>query len=199
MKQTLDIRTIVGAGLLLFVSASTSHAGQGIYDPFNTCTGLNCHSTTIYGVYDVDDRGAADCFTVQLYTAGAECVRLHLTQAWNTDPSEDSTLDPAMTFVCPDGTVWKDDDSGSGSKPLIKAKTSTAGYCTLQVCDYRGGSGYWLGNLWVITGGSDAEFQLRYGRYDVDNRNCEDPTPESSGSFVSSPLAAEEKETQDLD
>jgi len=41
-----------------------------------------------------------------------------------------------MALTCPDGGMWRDDDSGGGMKPLIKAETSTAGWCTLQVCGW---------------------------------------------------------------
>ncbi len=184
--QKSAIRTSLGVGLALFVVASAAYAGQGIYDVRGTCRGNNCQSILLNGSYDVDDRSDADCFSVQLYTAGSECVRLQVSHAWDTDPDPNNTTDPAMTFSCPDGSIWRDDDSGAGVKPLIKAETSGAGWCTVQVCDYRG-AGY------------DADFRLRYGRYVSGNPNCNNPTPALGQPFNFSRVAGEQKRAEDPD
>lgn len=141
--------------IALLASASVAGAGQGILDPRNTCTANNCGSVILRGAYDVSANGDADCFQTQIYTSGDECVRLHVV-------AQDDDL--ALVLACPGGSVWRDDDSGGGVKPLIKAETFTPGWCTVQVCHFDGA-------------GQHADFRLRYGRYDLGNRNCEEPTP----------------------
>lgn len=163
---------VVLSGLAILALASSAGAGQGIFEPQSTCTGNNCSSLTLYGTYEANDGDDADCFLAQLWTSGDECVRIHMQQQWGQSP------DAAMVLTCPGGGVWRDDDSGGGTKPLIKAETFGPGWCTLQVCDYGGAFG----------NGSD--FRVRYGRYNLGNRNCSNPTRPTALPFMVDGTAA---------
>lgn len=141
----------------LVLAPMAAWAGQGIMDPSaSTCSATNCQGITLIGVYDVSlDQGdtVADCFRTQVYTAGDECVRLDVDQ---------EQQDLELVLVCPDGTVWRndDDDDRNDLRPLIKAETRTKGWCAVQVCHYAG------------QGEGMSQFRLRYGRYRLGNRNC---------------------------
>lgn len=152
--QNLRIAIVLSA-LAMLTLAGAATAGQGIFDVKDACTGASCRSLMLNGIYDVSEDGHADCFQAQLWTAGNECVRLFVNR---------QSIDLEMVFTCPDGSVWRDDDSGGRQRPLIKADTLTAGWCTVQVC-------HWVG------AGQEADFTLKYGRYPSGNRNCSNPTP----------------------
>lgn len=158
-----------GHGKVLFLAALTfgvalaarpvSAAAQGLFDPKNTCTGINCNSQTVTGFYSYDNTtNRSNPFVVQIYSQGNECVRLDVLQQ-NTDLE--------IVLVSPAGEIWRNDDSGSGACnlcPLVKALTSSNGWHTLQVSHYAAGAG-------------TAQFRLQYGRYNAGNVNCSPATP----------------------
>lgn len=168
-SKTYGNRTaLLLAALALVVLASAAGAGQGITEPQSSCTSSNCQSLSLWGTYEVDSSGVSDCFQVQLYSMGDECVRVHVLRQLGTD------TDATMVLACPGGRVWQDDDSGGGFKPLIKAETERAGWCTLQVCG------------WVATPDTFSDFLLRYGRYQLGNPNCANPTVPLAGMIADS-------------
>lgn len=168
-KDTRMKRTWLACGLLSLVAslafaASTSWAFANLTDQRSTCTSPNCQSITTSGTYvhfREEGVGATKAIPAvyQLYTHGGECVRVEVT-------FQASPLDLQAVLSCPDGTTWRDDDSGGDLRPLIQALTpSVAGWCTLQLADWRGHG----------TAGA-RDFKFRYGRYRSDNSNCANPT-----------------------
>lgn len=136
-------------------ASSQVWAGAGVFDFTDTCTGINCASQSINGTFVFDQFGQALPFTTQVYAEVASCLRLDVT-------SQQSDLE--LVLVSPNGTVWRDDDT-NGNRPLIKVNGASArGWFTVQVSSYNGL-------------GQPAGFVLRYGRYNVGNPNCTNPTP----------------------
>ena len=70
----------------------------------------------------------------------------------------------------PNGSVYRDDDGGGSLRPLVKiASTPNSGWYTVQVAHYLGAP-------------TNANFTLKYGRYNAGNINCSGGTvPVSSG------------------
>ncbi|WP_009631403.1 hypothetical protein [Synechocystis sp. PCC 7509] len=158
LKTVLVVAPVLGLSLL----AQEAWAGSLIYDPgADTCTGLNCNASVIFGTYQRDQANNAEPFTVQVFSSGNECVRIHgLAQA----------VDLEAVLVAPNGQVWRNDDGGGSLRPLIKAITpSVRGWYTLQISGYSG-----------LQARSD--FQLAYGRYNSANPNCSGATVPSFGA-----------------
>jgi len=133
----------------------TARAGSLLYDLLNTCTTINCSSQVLNGTYHSDALGDRDPFILQIYSFGAECVRLDVTA---------QTHDLEMVLISPTGRIWRNDDrSLTNLRPLIKAITDINGWYTLQVSHFAGAD--------VV-----ADFTVRYGRYDSDNPNCSSAT-----------------------
>jgi len=141
----------------------TALAGSLMFDPFDTCTGINCSSQSIHGTYHSDALSDRDPFILQIYSFGDECVRLDVTSAIDTVTGLPQDLE--MVLISPTGRIWRNDDrSASNSRPLIRAITDINGWYTLQVSHSTGAD--------VI-----ADFTLRYGRYNSGNPNCSPVTP----------------------
>jgi hypothetical protein len=143
--------------IVLSLLPVTALAGSLIYDPYNTCTSINCSSQSIHGTYHSDSLGDRDPFILQIYSFGDECVRLDVTN---------ETHDLEMVLISPTGRIWRNDDRAypDNRRPLIKAITDVSGWYTLQISHYTGAD--------VI-----ADFTLRYGRYNAGNPNCSSVTP----------------------
>jgi hypothetical protein len=149
LKTALVLAPVLGLALV----AQKASAGSLIYDPgADICTGLNCNSSAIFGTYQRDQANNAAPFTVQIFSSGNECVRVHgLAQA----------TDLEAVLIAPNGQVWRDDDGGGSLRPLIRANTPSGvrGWYTLQISGYSGTQ-------------ARSDFQLAYGRYNLGNPNC---------------------------
>ena len=142
---------VIFSTFALLAMASVAMAGQGLHVNKN-------QRVMLRGTYSYSPEGYADCFQAQVLTeSNHECVRLQVLQRPDTDLE--------MVLTCPGGETWRDDDSGGAARPLIKAQTSTKGWCTVQVCH------------WAGTGPSKADFVMAYGRYDLDHPACANLTP----------------------
>lgn len=154
---TLKTVLLLTSTLGLSLAAQEAWAGPQVFDfgP-DTCTTLNCNSLPINGTYQREGTNNANPFILQIFSTGGECVRVEgLSQA----------VDLEATLVAPNGTVWRDDDGGNGTLPLIKAITPTGvrGWYTLQIAHFAGTGSY-------------SDFSLAYGRYTSNNVNCATPT-----------------------
>lgn len=141
----------------LFIGVpSPAWAGFQLFDGRDTCSGDSCSSQSYMGIYERNSNNSqAIPFTIQVYSAGNECVRLDVF-------SQPSDLE--IVFVAPDGTVWRDNDGGPDTRPLVKARTPDVnGWYTVHISRDTGGGGAGI-------------FGLRYGRYDINNANCFSPT-----------------------
>lgn len=137
--------------------SKTAFAGAQFFDPVNTCTGINCTNATYRGTFEVL-IGGQQPFVAQIFAMPSECVRIEVTE-------QQTNLE--MVLISPSGTIWRDDDSGQGFEPLIKAATAGGpdGWYTLQVSHFGGNAPF-----------GSYDFTLRYGRYNSGNPNCAGPT-----------------------
>ena len=72
--------------------------------------------------------------------------------------------DTELVVVAPNGTVFRDDDSGQGSEPLVRIpNTPNNGWYTVQLNHFAGAA-------------IEGNFVLRYGRYTRSNANCQPGT-----------------------
>ena len=146
--------SVLGAFAPIYANATN------LYDPtVSTTTVLDGSSIQLNG--SIRDIGAAMPWTVELYAASGECVRFFIT---STD------FDSKITVIAPNGSVYRDDDSGGSLRPLVKiANAPVTGWYTVQDAHYTGAP-------------TSANFSLLYGRYNAGNINCSGGTnPVSSG------------------
>jgi hypothetical protein len=102
-----------------------------------------------------DTNGNPAPWVAELYAGVGECVRFFVTT---------TAFDAKLVVVAPNGTVWRDDDSGGSLRPLVKiASAPVQGWYTVQVA-------HWAGLP------QNANFTLLYGRYTAGNVNCANPT-----------------------
>lgn len=155
----------VGFGLVVFMlfwGLGSATAFSTLHDGRSTCTSDRCRSVDVRGTYAHyrdDNRTNSVPASYHVYTSGGECLRIEVV-------SQDSDLDLEATLVCPDGTVWRDDDDAGDLRPLIKALTpSNAGFCTVLFSSFDGNGPE-----------GDRNFRFKYGRYPEDNPNCTDPS-----------------------
>ena len=144
------------------LSAVAFHAdATNLYAPtVSTTTVLDGGSVDLYG--SLADVGSnARPWTAELYAGAGECVRFFVTT---------TTFDSELTVIAPNGSVYRDDDGGGSLRPLVKiASTPNSGWYTVQVAHYLGAP-------------TNANFTLKYGRYNAGNINCSGGTvPVSSG------------------
>ncbi len=86
------------------------------------------NSITFNGTTETDS-GNVDPFSVELFSAGNECLRVAVL-AQGTDLS--------ATLVSPDGRIWSDDDGGGSLRPLVKAITVKRGWYILRLSNWAG-------------------------------------------------------------
>ena len=168
------IQTCCVAAVLFVVLSPVFGASAGeLKVPLSTCTALDCAGTNLLGRINKSVRCCGFFnypipWTIQLYAAAGECLRLHVT-------SQQS--DTQLVAVAP-GTMrtWRNDSSGIAACttcPLLKIvpATTETGWFLVQVNQPQGTS-------------ADAEFTLKYARYSTTAANC---------SPVSTPLPAPPK------
>ncbi len=174
------VSTLVLAAGLLTLGGPAS-AGSLISDAKNTCTTALCGAQTISGTVGAVVKPGTTLdlvtapFVIEVYAQPNDCLRLEVTVM------ED---DLAMTLVAPSiFGVWQDDDSGGLNKPRIEVNgLPSAGWYTLTVSIWDG---------FPI----DADFTLKYGRYNLDNPNCSSPTPLAATDSGLSTFGAESLKT----
>lgn len=102
-----------------------------------------------------DTNGNSQPWTAELYAGAGQCLRLFVTS---------TAFDSELTVVAPNGTVYRDDDSGGSLRPLVKvASAPIRGWYTVQVASYSGAP-------------TNANFTLLYGTYTAGNPNCANGT-----------------------
>lgn len=138
----------------LLVSPSQAWAGPTLFNTVSNCTALDCGGSTIIANYVYEQPFSQGIpFTVQLFSAGNECLRVSVTA---------QNLDSEAALVSPDNQVWLNDDF-NGLRPRIVARTTVKGWYTLQLTKFDGG-------------GPGGQITFKYGRYPLSNQNCSNPT-----------------------
>jgi len=171
LKSNL-LATSVLAALGLFAVGQANATNQ--FANFSTSTVLDGGSIELDGTI-TDSNGNALPWVAELYARAGECVRFFITSTF---------FDAELTVVSPNGTVFRDDDSGGSLRPLVEIGSAPAtGWYTVQVATFNG-----LPTL--------NNFALKYGRYPFGNPNCANPSLPFSrvnegGEASKQPAAAE--------
>jgi hypothetical protein len=123
MKASIKGFAIAALGLGLVLFARESWAGSKIFDPFGF------PATRFSGTVEGNAALNRDPFVVQIFTAGAECLRIAVV-------SQGQDLEATLVGV--EGRVWQDDDGGPGLFPLINARTTIRGWYPLVLHHFAG-------------------------------------------------------------
>ena len=148
MKAILFALSTFSASCLLAPCAANA---TNLFDPnVSSSTTLDGSSIELNGTLN-DTNGNSQPWTAELYAGVGECLRLFVTS---------TAFDAKLTVIAPNGTVYRDDDSGGSLRPLVRiANAPTQGWYTVQVA-------HWAGSP------INANFTLLYGRYSAGNTNC---------------------------
>lgn len=169
----MKTRLLATSALSLVGLFASAHANAtNLFDPtVSSTTVLDGSSVELNGTLN-DTNGNSQPWTAELYAAAGECVRFFVTS---------TAFDAKLTVIAPNGSVFRDDDSGGLLRPLVKiANAPNSGWYTVQVAHFAG---------FPI----NANFRLLYGRYTAGNINCATPTLP-----VSSPMGEPHKDTSVL-
>ena len=139
--------TTLLAGLLSVANASATN----LFNPVvSSTTTIDGNSVALNGTLN-DTNGNSQPWTAELYAAANQCLRLFVTS---------TAFDAKITVVAPNGSVYRDDDSGGSLRPLVRiASAPVTGWYTVQVAHYAGLP-------------QNANFTLLYGTYTPGNINC---------------------------
>jgi len=142
---------LVAAGNACIPAADATN----LYNPVvSSTTVLDGASIELDGTLN-DSNGNAQPWVAELYAGGGECARFFITT---------TAFDAKLTVITPSGFIYRDDDSGGSQRPLVKINgTPVSGWYTVQVSHYLGRP-------------QNANFALKYGRYNFNNPNCDNQT-----------------------
>jgi hypothetical protein len=148
----MNSKLILAPALLLAGGLANA---TNLFDPSVSSTSiLDGSSLELDGTLH-DTNGNPAPWVAELYAGRGECVRFFVTT---------TAFDAKITVIAPNGTVYRDDDSGGSLRPLVKiASAPVQGWYTVQVAHYAGVP-------------QNANFTLLYGRYTAGNVNCANPT-----------------------
>jgi len=152
LKSTLLASSIL-ATLAIFGSGQA--AATNLFNPtVSTTTVLDGASIELDGTLN-DTLANAQPWVAELYVGAGECARFFITT---------TAFDAKLTVITPNGFVFRDDDSGGSLRPLVEINGAPlAGWYTVQVSQFAGAP-------------QNANFALKYGRYNFGNPNCGTPT-----------------------
>src|SRR5262245_21597368 len=103
LRGLLAVLLAIGPALTLWATP--------IFDPLmQNCNVPNCGSVRIDGIVSVDLGSNPIPWNMELFAFAGACLRVHVVA---------QTEDWEAVLVAPDGTVWRDDDSGGNFQPLI--------------------------------------------------------------------------------
>jgi hypothetical protein len=161
---------ILLTALLIGIAPPATLWATPIFDPVtNTCTTLNCGAVRVDGVVR-EAIGEVRPWVMEIFANPNQCLRAHVI-------AEDSDFEAVL--IAPNGTVFRNDDSGLVSCPncpLLKVNPTPGpnrGWYTLQISHFAG---------LPITG----NFVLMYGLYNLGNPNCSSPTLPAATNFSES-------------
>jgi hypothetical protein len=158
----VNLETILKSNLLatsvlaaLGVFAVGQAAATNLFNPVvSTTTVLDGASIELDGTLN-DTSVNAQPWVAELYAGIGECVRFFVTT---------TAFDAKITVITPNGTIFRDDDSGGLLRPLVEIGSAPlSGWYTVQVAHFAGQP-------------QNANFALKYGRYNFGNPNCAVPT-----------------------
>jgi hypothetical protein len=157
--------------LALAIGQGEAVAGPRIWDnSVSSCTTNNCSSLTIPGTV-TNPSNNNDPFELQVFAFANECVRLEVVESI-------SGVDLETVVRAPNGSIYRNDDgSGGGSlnNPLVKINGApNSGWYSVSINHWNGVASY-------------ADFVLTYGRYPLNNPNCDGATSPAAASILFKP------------
>lgn len=162
-----------GAAFALVASFEPAMAGSRIWDnSVSSCASVNCSSLIIPGTV-TNPASNNDPFEIQVYASAGQCLRLEVTQSVQG-------VDLEMVVRAPNGSIYRNDDGSGGgvfANPLVKINsTPNTGWYSVSINHWNGTPSY-------------ADFVMAYGRYPVNNVNCNAPTAPSVAAAAESQKA----------
>ena len=164
MKNAL-YRPLLAAALVLGTAAPA--LATQIFDFTNSsCTGTNCSSVQLGGTINANGTVAGP-WVAEIFASQGQCLRLDVTQ---------ENVNTEIVAVSPSGAVLRNDDrSGTDQRPLVKVNGTERGFYTVQVSTSAGNA-------------VESDFVLAFGRYNLGNPNCAQPT-QPAAAEVAGPAA----------
>jgi hypothetical protein len=157
-----SISKSISKSMIAMLAAScvsgTAWAGEHVF-------AYSGQTVTLNGTVESDNSNNADPFTLQVFSAGNECLRIFVTQ---------QGADLKSTLVSPSGRIWQDDDSGGSLRPLIKAITNSRGWYSLMISQFAGTAVH-------------ADFTVQIARLSSSDPACSPPT--SVRVFAAEPVS----------
>jgi hypothetical protein len=146
------------AAVLSIAVTPASFATQVMDPSASDCTTPNCSSVRLGGVANGFNVHKA-AWTIEIFAAPGQCLRMVV-----IDQPPDAIMQ--IVAVRPDGTVYRDDGGGDGIRPIVKINDTQSGWYAVSV-----------------TPGQPVEnaFTFAFGRYNLNNPNCDSPTPPLTG------------------
>jgi hypothetical protein len=150
MEVILKPTPLATALALAALVASHAAAATLLYDrTVAAADTIGGSSVELDGTLD-DTNGISMPWTAELFAQAGDCMRLAVT----------TSFDSKLTVTAPNGSVYRDDDSGGQERPLVKiAGAPISGWYTVQVAHF--------GGLPQVS-----HFTLKYGRHAGGSANC---------------------------
>ena len=150
----------LAAAALTFGLTAPASAGPLFDTSSSSCTGENCSAVSVGGSLLAFGSGLPLPWVGQVFASSGQCLRLDVTQQGSNDLE--------IVAVSPGGVTFRNDDRAVGDRrPLVKINGTTAGWYSVQVSTFNGSA-------------VDADFTLAFGRYNLNNPNCANPTTTAS-------------------
>lgn len=148
--RRLKLPILSATAAMMLGSGPISASTEIFDDTTSNCAGANCSSLRLPGTV-LGFGPSASAWVANVFASPGNCVRLEVI-------SQGADLE--TTVVAPNGTVFRDDDSGVGTQPLVRiASAPNNGWYTVHISHFAGTA-------------VDTNFTLLYGRYSAGNPNC---------------------------
>jgi len=172
LKSSLIASSFLAA--LGILSAGQADATNLFNPVVSTTTVIDGASIELDGTLN-DTFSNAQPWVAELFVGVGECARFFVTT---------TAFDAKLTVLTPNGAIFRDDDSGGSLRPLVEINGApVSGWYTVQVAGFSGQP-------------QNANFALKYGRYNFNNPNCGTPTgplsvPNEGAQAAKQPASAE--------
>lgn len=138
---------------ILSASAMSAAATQMFDASVSSCGTTNC-SAVVFGGTLAGNGTSSGPWTAEIFGGANECLRLDVTA---------QGVDLEIVAVAPNGAVFRNDDRPGSLLPLVKINGAQNGWYTVSINHFAGAI-------------SQSNFNLAFGRYNLNNPNCASPT-----------------------
>jgi hypothetical protein len=157
-RLVLSALSLIGGAAL---AVGTASATQIFHPGANNCNTDNCNAVILGGTINSVTNSRSVPWTIEVFAGANQCLRLSVSQTGTQQDLE-------MVVVQPNGTVRRDDNSGSAgcaTCPVVKFVTNNTGWHSVSISRATGTP-------------AERDFSLAYGLYtNAGNANCANPTP----------------------